>query len=576
MILKLFEHWRHHKVYAFVCPLLMILEVSVDVMVPIFMARLIDNGIATQNVNVMQRMVLYIVICGIWGIICGAFGSYLASYGSMGFSADLREDLFKKIQTYTFQNLDKFPTSTLITRITNDVQQVGIGVMSIIRMAIRAPLLLIFSLIMAYQQSKQLGTVFFLMVPTLIISISVVMVLATPRFKIMQEAIDDINSFTQENLRSIKDVKGFVREEQQLSIFDKYNKSLFKKTENAMRVVTSAFPILNMVAFIFISIIFWVGGKLILNGNIEIGKLSAFLTYTFQITFSIIMLSFTFMNISRANTSAKRILEIFDVVPELHNPDQAIMEFENSDICFDNVSFKYNNMADYAIKDINFSLKSGQKLGIIGTTGSGKSTLVQLIPRLYDCQLGTVNVSGRPVQSYDINLLRDKIAIAFQKNILFSGTVRENILWGNKNASDEDIWQALELADAKSFIEKNSEGLDAKVESGGSNFSGGQRQRLCIARALIKKPKILILDDSTSAVDTSTEKRIRDNISKHCPDISQILIAQRITTIQDCDLILVLENGVIESQGSHEYLKNNSEVYQSIYESQQKGVLTNV
>ncbi len=574
MIVKLLRHWRQHRLFAFICPILMMLEVSVDVFTPIIMARLIDEGISAHNTSIINQMVIYIIIFGVIGIICGGLGSYLASYGAMGFSADLREDLYKKIQTYTFQNLDKFPTSTLITRITNDVQQVGIGVMSIIRTAVRAPLMLIFAIVMAYQQSKQLGSIFFMMVPCLVIIICIIMALATPRFKIMQEAIDDMNGFTQENLRSIREVKGFVREEQQLSVFDRFNKALFKKTESALRIVMTGFPVLNATSNIFIAIIFWIGGKLILKGDFEVGKLSAFITYTIQITFSIIFLSFIIMNLSRANTSAKRIVEIFDLVPEMANPSNPIVDMPNSALSFDNVSFKYSNMSDYAIKDINFNLKSGEKLGIIGTTGSGKSSLVQLIPRLYDCQIGSVNVAGKNVKDYDIDFLRKNIAIAFQKNILFTGTVRENLLWGNADASDDELWKALEYSDAKSFIESNPDGLNAKVERGGTNFSGGQRQRLCIARALIRNPKALILDDSTSAVDTATEKRIRDNISKYYPDITQILIAQRISTVQDCDLILVMDNGKIEAQGSHEYLKDNSEVYKSIYESQQKGVLS--
>lgn len=574
MIVKLLRHWRQHRLFAFICPILMMLEVSVDVFTPIIMARLIDEGISAHNTSIINQMVIYIIIFGVIGIICGGLGSYLASYGAMGFSADLREDLYKKIQTYTFQNLDRFPTSTLITRITNDVQQVGIGVMSIIRTAVRAPLMLIFAIVMAHQQSKQLGSIFFMMVPCLVIIICIIMALATPRFKIMQEAIDDMNGFTQENLRSIREVKGFVREEQQLSIFDRFNKALFKKTESALRIVMTGFPVLNATSNIFIAIIFWIGGKLILKGDFEVGKLSAFITYTMQITFSIIFLSFIIMNLSRANTSAKRIVEIFDLVPEMANPSNPIVDMPNSALSFDNVSFKYSNMSDYAIKDINFSLKSGEKLGIIGTTGSGKSSLVQLIPRLYDCQIGSVNVAGKNVKDYDIDFLRKNIAIAFQKNILFTGTVRENLLWGNADASDDELWKALEYSDAKSFIESNPDGLNAKVERGGTNFSGGQRQRLCIARALIRNPKVLILDDSTSAVDTATEKRIRDNISKYYPDITQILIAQRISTVQDCDLILVMDNGKIEAQGSHEYLKENSEVYKSIYESQQKGVLS--
>lgn len=573
MIKELFSHWRHYRLFGLLCPLIMIIEVAVDIATPLIMAQLIDKGVAAQNVDIILRMGMFIILAGLLGLACGGLGAYLASYAAMGFGADLREDLYRKIQTYTFQNLDRFPTSTLITRITNDVQQTAVGLMSIVRTAIRAPLMLIFALVMAYRQSARLGSVFFYMIPIMVLVIVTVTAVATPRFRRMQESLDEMNGFTQENLRSVREVKGFVREEQQIEHFDAFNRDLYRKATRAIRVVMGAFPLLNCVANVFIAIIFWIGGRMILAGEFEIGRLSAFITYAFQITFSVIFLSFILMNIARANTSGKRIVELFRIVPDMTTAPQPCRELRSASIEFDHVSFRYPNMSDDAVRDLSFRAESGAKIGIIGTTGSGKSSLVQLIPRLYDCSRGSVKIGGTDVREFDPEWLRRHIAFVFQKNLLFSGTVRENMLWGRPDASEEEIWAALESADAASFIRAKEEGLDARVERDGTNFSGGQRQRLCIARALLRQPKILILDDSTSAVDPATEARIRGRLAEHYPDVTQILIAQRIGSIEHCDLILVTDEGKIEAQGKHEELLERSEVYRSIYESQQKGML---
>ncbi len=551
----------------------MIFEVFCDILVPLYMAQLIDVGLVGRDFELIKSLCLRILLIGLFALICGGLGSYLASFGSMGFAADLRQDLYDKIHSYSFKNLDQMRTSTLITRITNDVQQVAQGLMMIIRGAIRAPLMIIFALIMAYRQSAELGSIFFFMIPAIVLCIGIIMALTIPRFKSAQKALDEVNGVTQENMRAIREVKGFVREDQQISVFGRVNQDLRKKNISAFKILALAFPSLYSIANIFLGIIFWIGGQMILGGSFEIGRLSAFSMYCFQITFSLIFLSFIFMQISRAKVSGERIVEVFDLESDLVEKSAPIQAIQDCSIRFDHVCFRYPAMAADALKDINFEIKDGQTLGIIGTTGSGKSSIIQLIPRLYDVRSGAIHIGSHNVKDYAFQTLRDDIALVFQKNELFTGTIRSNMLWGRADASDEDIIHALKAADAYEFVSKLQEGLDAPVERGGSNFSGGQRQRLCIARALVRQPKILILDDSTSAVDTKTERRILTSLKTLYPHLTTLIIAQRISTVEACDHILVLDEGLIESQGTHDELLQTSNIYRSIYESQKKGAI---
>ncbi len=551
----------------------MIIEVFLDILVPLYMAQLIDVGIVGRDFHMIKLLCLRILLCGLGALICGGLGSYLASFGSMGFAADLRQDLYDKVNSYSFTNLDQMRTSTLITRITNDVQQVAQGLMMIVRGAIRAPLMIIFALIMAYRQSAKLGSIFFFMIPAIVLCIGIIMALSLPRFKAAQKALDEVNGVTQENLRAIREVKGFVREEQQISVFDKINQNLRQKNIAAFKIIALAFPSLYSISNIFIGVIFWLGGKMVLGGTFEIGRLSAFATYCFQITFSLIFLSFIFMQISRAKVSGERIVEVFDVESDLREKADPVTEISDSTIRFDRVCFRYPFMSADALKEVTFEIKDSQTLGIIGTTGSGKSSIIQLIPRLYDLRTGSIHIGEHNVKDYAFKTLREDVAIVFQKNELFTGTVRSNMLWGRGDASDEDIIHALKAADAYEFVSKLPEGLDAPVERGGSNFSGGQRQRLCIARALVRRPKILILDDSTSAVDTKTEQRILNSLKTLYPHLTTVIIAQRISTVENCDHILVLDEGMIEAQGTHKELLESSNIYQIIYDSQKKGVI---
>ncbi|MGB4608557.1 MAG: ABC transporter ATP-binding protein [Sedimentibacter sp.] len=569
---KLLPYMKKYIKYAVLCPILMILEVTADIAIPYLMSRIVDVGIANQDIQYVLKIGIIMVAAALAGMTFGIISSHYGAKAGFGFASEIRLKLFEKIQGFSFANLDKFTVASLITRLTNDCNTLGQVTMMSLRMAVRAPFMMVFALLMALNINASLAKVFVVSIPVLVTVLVIILSKARPLFLKMQTKIDRVNAIIRENLTAIRVVKSFNRQSYEEERFKERNDSLMDTALKAITLIVFLMPVLSIVVYSTIVAVLWFGGKQVAAGTMETGQLISFITYITQIMMALMMMSFFFMQLLRASASVTRIVEILDTESELKADENPVEELEDGSVAFKGVCFCYPGSTEKTLKNISFHIDSGEVLGIIGSTGSSKSTLVQLIPRLYDTTEGAVLVGGVDVKRYDIKLLRDKVAFVLQNNTLFSGTIRDNMKWGNEKASDEEIIRALKLAQAWEFVSKYEDGLDHKVDRGGENFSGGQKQRLTIARALLKSPKIIILDDSTSAVDMATDAKIQRVFKEELKDVTIIIIAQRVSSIQHADRILVMNEGQIESLGKHEDLMISSPIYREIYESQQRGV----
>ena len=564
---------KKYRIFAILSPILMVLEVMADIIIPYLMSRIVDVGIANQDIRYIVKIGLIMIVAALFGMTFGIISAHCGARAGYGFAAEIRKETFKKIQDFSFANLDRFTVSSLITRLTNDCNTIGQVTMMSLRMAVRAPFLALFALIMSFQINSSLARVFMIAIPAIVIAITIILIKARPLFLMLQTRVDKVNAIIQENLTAIRVVKSFNRQKYEESRFKERNDSLKETALKAISLVIFLMPVLNIIVYSTIIAVLWFGGQQVVVGNMGGGELISFITYITQVLMALMMISFFFMQLLRGSASVSRILEVLNTESEIKEVEEPVKELKNGSVRFNHVSFCYPGSTEKTLKDINLDIKSGEVVGIIGSTGSSKSTLVQLIPRLYDVTEGFVTVGGVDVREYDIKVLRDQVAFVLQKNTLFLGTIRDNMKWGNENASDEQIIKALKQAQAWEFVSKYDDGLDHKVEQGGDNFSGGQKQRLSIARALLKSPKIIILDDSTSAVDMTTDAKIQKAFKEELGHITTFIIAQRISSIQHADRIIVMHEGQIESIGDHETLINTSLIYGEIYESQQKGMV---
>ena len=572
--LKRYKKYITPYLSAFVIgPLMMLTEVAGEVMLPKFMSMIINNGVADRNLAYIGKMGALMVLTVLFMAVGGILGAYFSAKASISFTSDMRNDLFRKVQQFSFENIDGYSTGSLVTRLTNDVQQVQNVLMMGLRMALRAPGMFLGALIMAFMMNRQLAVIILIVIPLLLTAIILILKTAFPRFGEMQRRLDRLNSGIQESLTNVRVVKSFVREDHEIEKFSRLNRDLKESSLRALRIVITTMPVMMFAMNVTTLAVVWYGGNIIIAGKMPVGDLTAFTTYIVQILMSLMMLSMVFLQSSRASASMKRINEIFDTEIGLNddnakNKDKKVTEGR---VEFKNVSFGYsgeNGRKDLVLEGISFTAEPGQTIGIIGSTGSGKTSLVQLIPRLYDVTGGEVLVDGVNVKEYSLKHLREGVGMVLQKNILFSGTIEENLRWGNEDAPMEDVIRFSESAQADPFVKTFKNGYDTEMGQGGVNVSGGQKQRLCIARALLKRPKILILDDSTSAVDTATEAKIRESLYHDLKDTTKIIIAQRISSVQEADQILVLEDGKIIGHGTHEELLKTCETYSEIYTTQ--------
>ena len=572
--LKRYKKYITPYLSAFVIgPLMMLTEVAGEVMLPKFMSMIINNGVADRNLAYIGKMGALMVLTVLFMAVGGILGAYFSAKASISFTSDMRNDLFQKVQQFSFENIDGYSTGSLVTRLTNDVQQVQNVLMMGLRMALRAPGMFLGALIMAFMMNRQLAVIILIVIPLLLAAILLILKTAFPRFGEMQRKLDRLNSGIQESLTNVRVVKSFVREDHEIEKFSKLNDDLKESSLRALRIVIITMPVMMFAMNVTTLAVVWYGGNIIIAGKMPVGDLTAFTTYIVQILMSLMMLSMVFLQSSRASASMKRINEIFDTEIGLNddnakNKDKKVTEGR---VEFKNVSFGYsgeNGRKDLVLEGISFMAEPGQTIGIIGSTGSGKTSLVQLIPRLYDVTGGEVLVDGVNVKEYSLKHLREGVGMVLQKNVLFSGTIEENLRWGNEDAPMEDVIWFSESAQADPFVKTFKNGYDTEMGQGGVNVSGGQKQRLCIARALLKRPKILILDDSTSAVDTATEAKIRESLYHDLKDTTKIIIAQRISSVQEADQILVLEDGKIIGHGTHEELLKTCETYSEIYTTQ--------
>lgn len=564
---------KKYWIFAVLSPLFMILEVLGDVFIPYLMSRIVDVGIVSQDINFIVNTGMLMVGAALLAMFFGVSSSFFGANAGFGFASEIRQKVFEKVQSFSFANLDSFTVSSLITRLTTDCNTIGQVTMMSLRMAIRAPFMMIFALFMAFKVNASLARVFLFSLPLLAVVIIYILTKAKPLFLKQQANIDRVNGVIQENLTNIRVVKSFNRQPFEEVKFKERNDNLMNTALKAISYVILMMPAFNLIVYGTIIAVLWFGGKQIMVGSISGGVIISFVTYITQVLMSLLMISMYFLNLLRGLASASRVVEILETDSEIKEQENPVREIKDGSVVFENVNFVYPGSTEPTLTDINFSIRSGETVGVVGSTGSSKTTLVQLIPRLYDVTSGSVKVGGVDVREYDLKLLRDKVAFVLQKNTLFSGTIRSNMQWGSENASDEEIIEALKHAQAWEFVSRYEDGLDHIVEQNGDNFSGGQKQRLTIARALLKAPKIIILDDSTSAVDMTTDAKLQKAFKTELSGVTTIIIAQRISSIQHADRIIVMHEGRIESMGTHEELIEKSPIYREIYESQQKGVI---
>ena len=574
MIKKLASYIKEYKKASILTPIFVVLEVAMEVIIPMLMSKIIDVGIPNSDIKYILEIGILLTLSAIMSLAFGMLSGRFAAKASSGFAKNLRKGMFYKIQNFSFEDIDKFSTSSLITRLTTDVTNVQMAYMMIIRILIRGPVMLLAALFMAFSIDVRLSCVFLVSIPILGVALFYIAIKAHPNFERVFKKYDKLNEVVQENVGGIRVVKAYANEEHEEKKFEDVNNEVYNYFKKAEKIVAFNSPIMQFVVYFSVLIISWLGAKFIIGGTFQTGELSSLITYAWQILMSLMMLSMVFVMIIIAQSSAERIVEVLDQEPSIKNKKNPIKTIKDGSITFDHVSFAYSDEKDpnkFALQDINLEIKSGETIGIIGGTGSSKSSLVQLIPRLYDATKGIVKVGGVNVKDYDMESLRDEVSMVLQKNVLFSGTIAENLRWGNPNADDEELERVCKLAQADSFIQEFPDKYDTYIDQGGTNVSGGQRQRLCIARALLKKPKILILDDSTSAVDTKTDSYIRKAFREEIPNTTKIIIAQRVTSVEDCDRIIVMDEGKINGIGTSEELLKTNKIYQEVYNSQMKG-----
>lgn len=569
MIKNILKSLREYKRETILAPVIVSLEVVLEILIPFLMATLIDH-IGEGDMEYISKIGAILIICAVLSLTFGALAGKFAAAASSGLAKNLRYDMFKKVQEFSFSNIDHFSTGGIVTRLTTDVTNIQNAYQMIIRVAVRAPLIMIFALIMAFVVNSQLSLVYLVIIPILAFILYQIMKHAFPIFGKLMKVYDELNNVIRENLHGIRVVKSFVREDHEKEKFAKRAKGIYDYSKMAENILTFNAPAMQLCVYACMIVIFWFGAHFIVSDKLTTGELTSMFTYTMQILMSLMMLSMVSVMITMARSSAERINELLNTESDIKNPQNPIKEIKNGDICFDHVMFAYKGHAP-ALKNICLQIPSGSTVGIIGGTGSGKSSLVQLIPRLYDVNEGCVTVGGKDVRRYDIETLRNNVAMVLQKNVLFSGTIKENMRWGNENATDEEIIAACKAACADEFIDTLPDGYDTYIEQGGTNVSGGQRQRLCIARALLKNPKILILDDSTSAVDTKTDAAIREAMHNAIAGATKLIIAQRISSVEHADMIIVMNHDRIDGIGTHDELLKSNKIYREIYNSQVKG-----
>ena len=579
MIKRLSRCIREYKWASILSPLCMVGEVAMEVMIPLVMVELYDQGITMQNMSVVIKQSVLLIILAICSLSFGVASAFFASKAGTGFAKNLRHDMFHHVQSFSFSNIDKFSSASIVTRLTSDVANLQMTFQMLIRMAVRSPMMIILAMVSAMNISVKLSLVFCAALPVLIIALAALTPVVFKIFDRVFKTYDKLNNVVQENIHGIRVVKSFVREDKEISKFTDISGSIYADFCKAERILALNNPIMQFCVYGCMIAISWMGaGMVVSSGNnaalgLTTGQLSSMFTYVTQILANLMMFSMVFVMLTLSRAPLKRCYELLTEEPNLTSPtENAVTEIPDGSIDFENVSFRYSAVAQHrALKEVNLHIPSGATVGILGGTGSSKTTLVQLIPRLYDVSEGTLKVGGIDVRQYDLETLRDNVAMVLQKNVLFSGTIKENLRWGNPNATDEELIHACRLACAHDFIMSFPDGYDHKIEQGGTNVSGGQKQRLCIARALLKKPRILILDDSTSAVDTRTDAMIRQAFREEIPGTTKVIIAQRISSVQDADMIIVMENGMVDAVGTHEELLKTSTIYQEVYNSQQKG-----
>ena len=562
---------KEFKKASLLTPVFMVLEVIMEMIIPLLMASIIDDGVNTGDMGHIYKIGIYMLIAALIGLWAGIMGAKYGAKASTGFARNLRKAMFENIQNFSFSNIDKYSTSSLITRLTTDVTNIQNSYQMILRMAMRAPASIIIAMVMAFTINARLASVYLVAVVFLACCLGIIIPKATKHFRQVFEKYDELNASVQENVSAIRVVKAYVREDYETRKFSKANANIYNMFLRAEKLVVLNMPLMQATVYTCILVLSWLGAKTIVAGGLTTGEMMSLLAYCMNILMSLMMLSMIFVMLTMSYASAKRIAEVITEQSDLENPPNPVSEVENGSISFQGVSFAYHKEGKPVLKNINLDIKSGETIGVIGGTGSAKSSLVNLISRLYDVTEGTLLVGGRNVKEYDMEALRNQVSVVLQKNVLFSGSILENLRWGNKDATLEECIRACQLACADEFIQKMPEKYDTHSEQGGSNVSGGQKQRLCIARALLKKPKILILDDSTSAVDTATDAKIRKAFAEEIPDTTKLIIAQRVSSVQNADRIIVMDNGMVTAFDTHEQLLETSDIYREVFESQTGG-----
>ena len=572
MLKTLASQIKEYKKASIATPIFMILEVIMETIIPLMMASIIDDGVSVGNAGHIYKMGALMLAAACFSLFSGFMGGKYGAKASTGFARNLRKAMYENIQTFSFSNIDKFSTAGLVTRLTTDVTNIQNAYQMLLRMCMRAPFSLICAMVMSFAVNTRIATVYLIAVLLLGAILAVLLTRTTKYFNSIFQKYDDLNESVQENVSAIRVVKAYVREDHEKEKFTKASGNVYKLFTKAEAMICLNMPIMQFAVYACILVISWMGAHMIVSNTLTTGDLSMLLTYCMNILMNLMMLSMIFVMVTMSVASARRVAEVLNEKPDITNPENPVMEVADGSIEFKHVDFSYKKDAkEPVLKDINLKIRSGETIGILGGTGSGKSSLVSLLSRLYDVTKGSVLVGGRDVREYDLEVIRNQVAVVLQNNVLFSGTILDNLRWGDKEATKEECMHACDLACASEFIEKLPKGYDTYIEQGGTNVSGGQKQRLCIARALLKKPKVLILDDSTSAVDTSTDARIRKAFAEEIPGTTKLIIAQRVSSIQNADRIIVMENGEINGFGTHEELLENNEIYRDVYESQTSG-----